>query len=374
MAERVHLIRVALQNALNRVAAGKLRSSRERGKGLYMKVNVEFRRCQTCGRVEKVATSAVIVEGSHSEKCTNEQEKWLVFTAAEDWKPPENGAKLRQVILPTATFSDHITNYAIGFVKLIDEGGVEDAVCAGSGTLVKLGKVHGILTAAHVLEDLPSQGRVGLAKFFGSEVHYRKQTIEMDYSKKLIVRGKGAASDGPDIAFLRLPDKDIGWLEAIQSFYNLGLHQDDSSKDPPAPNSVYCMVGAIDERTKDLPGERPGERRKGFEAIMTDGNIMWERDTENVSLIAIKPKVYPDFTLPNGFGGTSGGGLWQIYFKENDGKTEYSGVRLVGVPFYQSEVGQDGFRTITCHSQKDIYGLLLNTIVENWPEETESEK
>jgi hypothetical protein len=65
------------------------------------------------------------------------------------------------VTIPTAGIGNAVAPFTIGFVKLKVHDRVEDAVGAGSGTLVTVGKVSGILTAAHVLDNLPSQGEVG---------------------------------------------------------------------------------------------------------------------------------------------------------------------------------------------------------------------
>ncbi len=61
----------------------------------------------------------------------------------------------RTITIPTAGVSDAMAAYTIGFAKLEILGCIEDAVCASSGTLVSVGKVRGILTAAHVLAALP---------------------------------------------------------------------------------------------------------------------------------------------------------------------------------------------------------------------------
>lgn len=331
---------------------------------------IEFRRCQKCGQIEKASTGEAVVKGEHSDKCDNEQEKWTVFTAADDWKPKVDQAPPSEIIIPTSSLGDDIANYSIGFVKFLHHNGSEDAVCAGSGTLVRVGKVHGILTATHVLENLPSSGQVGLAQFFGRTVHFRKQTFNMDHAETIMVGGKGNAPSGPDLGFLRLATKDAAWLAAIQSFYNMQLHSSDHTKEPPAPNSVYVIVGAIDERTKNLPAERPGEYRKGFEAIITDSNMMWFGKNGGFTLVGMKPKSYPDFSLPGDFGGTSGGGLWQIYFNAKDGKVVVVAKHLIGVPFHQGAIERDGRRTLTCHSAPDIFEHLLQKIVEKWPDQT----
>jgi hypothetical protein len=44
-----------------------------------------------------------------------------------------------------------------------NRNGQQQPVSAGSGTLVTVGKVQGILTAAHVLDVLPDDGAVAIA-------------------------------------------------------------------------------------------------------------------------------------------------------------------------------------------------------------------
>jgi hypothetical protein len=329
----------------------------------------EFRRCQKCGQIERVSDDKLMLEGKHSNACDNEIEKWTRFTKPMDWQPAV-GAVPREVLIPTAAFSDYISNFAIGFVRLEVKDNIEDAICAGTGTLVKLGAVHGILTAAHVLQALPTDGEVGLSQFFGSQISYRRQTIRMERTSSILIGGHENAPNGPDIAFLRLSNNDVGWLSAILSFYNLGMHRDDNKESAPTAHSELCIVGAIDERTRDLPPEREGERRKGFEAIITDANLIKAVDSDVASTITVKPKKYPDFTLPGNYGGTSGGALWRVFFSEIDGKIAFSKAQLAGVPFYQSASDKDGLRTLTCHSVTDIYGQLLEKIVETWPKET----
>ena len=60
----------------------------------------------------------------------------------------------RIVKIPTADISREISNYTIGLAILIVHDRVEDASLCGTGTLVSVGKVHGLLTAAHVLDAL----------------------------------------------------------------------------------------------------------------------------------------------------------------------------------------------------------------------------
>jgi hypothetical protein len=94
----------------------------------------------------------------------------------------------RKIQIPTAQISRDISDYTIGLAKLTVHDGVEDATCAGSATLVTVGQVHGLLTAAHVLtEALPTTGAVGIILFrYG---YLQKQVIEMENAKLLTIRG-----------------------------------------------------------------------------------------------------------------------------------------------------------------------------------------
>jgi hypothetical protein len=78
-------------------------------------------------------------------------------------------------LIPIAGSS--IAPFSIAFAKLNVVGGEEDATPAGSGALVTVGSLHGILTAAHVLEALPDHGEVGLIRFTSNPT-IQKQTID----------------------------------------------------------------------------------------------------------------------------------------------------------------------------------------------------
>jgi len=275
----------------------------------------------------------------------------------------------RIVTIPTAGIGEVVAAYTIGFVKLEVHDRVEDAVGAGSGTLVSVGKVNGILTAAHVLDNLPDRGTVGIVEYRGESVHYRKQTIEMADTTKIALRGDAFGPDGPDLGFLRLPAVSVGWLAAIGSFYNLLKHRSDDPNPPPSPHSVDAIVGMIDERTKDLPAERPRERRKGFEALFSNGTISATREVDGYDLLDFVPTDYPDFKLPGNYQGTSGGALWRIYLKLNGEAPKIAAARLWGVPFYQTKNG-NGSHTLTCHGMGGVYGRLVDAVVEKWPEDT----
>jgi hypothetical protein len=156
----------------------------------------------------------------------------------------------KKVLLSTEQISKDISNFIIGFARLTVENKVEDAVSAGSGSLVTVGSLHGILTAAHVLDALPKAGRVGLVTYANNPGRFDRQAIMMQHTGSVVMRGIKFGPIGPDLGFLRLPEQEIGWLKAKNSFYNLTKHRTDvlANKEP-AQAHVDSVTGIIHEMT-----------------------------------------------------------------------------------------------------------------------------
>jgi hypothetical protein len=72
--------------------------------------------------------------------------------------------------------------------------------------------------------------------------------------------------------------------------------------------------------------------------------------------------------LPGEYGGTSGGAVWRIYLKVDGEKADIAGVRLWGMPYYQTK--SETRHVLTCHGLGGVYSALLDAIVAEWPEET----
>lgn len=68
----------------------------------------------------------------------------------------------KQFLRGTEQISKETAYYTMGFVQLTRDRNIEEATSAGSGTFVRIGSLHGVLTAAHVLENLPTSGTVGV--------------------------------------------------------------------------------------------------------------------------------------------------------------------------------------------------------------------
>jgi hypothetical protein len=123
-----------------------------------------------------------------------------------------------------------IIDYLIGIVRIIGNEPKEDAILIGSGTLVDINGTFGILTAQHVIDELPRHGNLGL--IISEQVH--RPTIDANvliYSR--MGRGRDP-STGPDLGFIKLPNSIISILKAYKSFYNVTKSRNRVLDNPPA--------------------------------------------------------------------------------------------------------------------------------------------
>lgn len=313
-------------------------------------------------------------------KLANELSGLTVLEAAElarrleqKWQPSkvmQPAMPRREFKIPTADISRAIANFTLGFVRVTVRDNVEDAESAGSGSLISVGPIQGILTAAHVLEHLPDKGNVGLVLYQDDPAKFGKRVIDMQHAEKLMLGGEASGVAGPDLGFLRLPPNTVAALGAVLSFYNLSKRQDDVlANRAPTPSYSDAIVGMISELTEDVPTERPRVRRKSFTAIFGPGTSSAITEANGYDLFDFEVTSSPDFKLPNSFGGTSGGAVWRFYIAEKDGAASVVDSRLVGVPFF--ETPRDGKMITSCHGPKSIYRVLADAIVKRWPEDGE---
>lgn len=256
-----------------------------------------------------------------------------------------------------------ISDFTVSFAILGNRGGTEDADAAGSGSLVTVGSVDGILTAAHVLRYLPDQGEVGLIRFPRNPSIVQKQTIDMGQAQKVTISADAFGTEGPDLGFLRLPPKNVGALKATNVFFNLGMRQAAVlACDQPDSSYFEGISGVIAEWTTDLPPERRLTRVKGFHALFGVGLVVREHESNGFDLFDFEVTYDSGSESPDSFGGMSGGALWRVHCtKDDNGQLSISGKKIFGVAFYQSKLS-DKKRIITCHGPRSVYGHLIDAI------------
>ena len=254
-----------------------------------------------------------------------------------------------------------LLDYAVGFVK-IPQGGA-DALLAGSGTLVSASGVYCILTAAHVITELPKSGPLGLILSNRIERPFHRLDVDMQLAeKKVIARGREDAN-GPDLGLLILSSTDVRRIEATgKSFYNLSKRRDCLIADPPPLNTDSRLVlsGFVDEWTRNAAPERDFLWVKIFQGLFALAGLTGQRREGEFDYLSLRVDCDEAYKGPQSFKGCSGGGVWQPVLGKRGDRLEVEWL-FVGVAFYESSI-EGNRRSIECHGRKSIYEIAVREI------------
>lgn len=158
-------------------------------------------------------------------------------------------------------------HYMIEFVR-IGRGGLplQDTVSLGSGTLVELAGVRGIVTAAHVLKALQEQDHVGIVRF-GGGLNNQRLRLSVELLDSVAIGGEEAGEAGPDIAFIRLPPEET--LASTNVFYSPEAHSaaiDRRSADY-GDSQLRFAMGVLETETRQLHGRMDGAERASLSSV-----------------------------------------------------------------------------------------------------------
>jgi hypothetical protein len=265
-------------------------------------------------------------------------------------------AELRSIF---PAVNDSISDYAIGFAKFV---GSEDAIIAGSGTLVAFRGRHAILTADHVLDVLPDTGSVGLIlpTRYGPQLH--RAILDMGVKRKITIGRASYDHSGPDLGLVLLAPTDVSRLPSTKVFYSLDKRLDTMRTAPrPIDMGGWFLAGMIGERTSDLDPERGFARVKAFRGFTGAGVVVAEHERAGFDYLEFQAKYDAAYEGPESFGGVSGGGLWQAVFELHNETLSLVEVLLSGVAFFQSAIADD-IRTIFCHGRQSVYELVAREL------------
>lgn len=264
----------------------------------------------------------------------------------------ETEAMARNLLARSAS---ELADYSIGFVKLYEGESSIDGELGGSGTLVSINGRYAILTADHVLENLPNTGNVGLIlpTRYGAQLH--RVTLNMALAQKVRIARGTVESDGPDIGVLLIPTPIVSTIKASKSFYNLDKKNPEGSDSLPIDRGFWLLCGMAHEWTRDTSPEHGYQKVKIFRGICGAGIVSSERSVGEFDYLDFETTYDGAYEGPESYGGFSGGGLWQIdVAKTQNGELVIKDKILSGVIFYQSAL-ENNCRTIVCHGRRSVY-------------------
>jgi hypothetical protein len=238
----------------------------------------------------------------------------------------------------------------------------------GSGTLLSVGRIDGILTAAHVWDDILNRklkenlDELGLLQFPIRATQAQRLRLKLSHADAVMMGSPPFDEFGPDLAFVRLPIVTANALKADSSFVNFDKQIATAfSAVAEGAKTHDAVVGVVADWKRDT-------RDDGkliitpIEALHNVGKAQPIAPAQGFDRMQFTPLPATDFTLPKTYGGSSGGGLWRAL---TDEKNVYFEKRLMGVAFYEERT-KDGSLDIICHGPESIYAKLARAIQSRW--------
>jgi hypothetical protein len=258
----------------------------------------------------------------------------------------------------------NLSRYSMGFLELFPPDRV---ALRGSGTLVRLGKTYGILTAAHVWQVVSKLPKVGIYLYppRGREVHAITEDIQL--LDAVSFGNKNDDQFGPDIAFVRLRPSKATSIEKYATFLSLERNEEKATA-PAADDSktMDAVAGGVDElgQKENVLGNRKLVIQNsvllcGHAEKIADGHDGFDR-------MEFTPSLGPEFVPPSSYGGMSGGGCFRVYFPSSGiGTPEPIAFHLLGVAFYET-TNENKPDKLICHGPVSLHEKLIPAVREKW--------
>jgi hypothetical protein len=255
--------------------------------------------------------------------------------------------------------------FTIGFVRPVGDRGEP----FGSGTLITFGAFEGVLTAAHVLDEIAKCGEIGILEFPVRRDQMQRLRIKFANLDYIRIGNAPYGEHGPDLAFLKLPALTASALKANSSFVSFEKQAMTAFAAPPTGMGKLDSVVGVIENWRRQQIEQKTLIITPIESLLNVGTATEIAPADGYDRFQFEPLKSQDFKPPQSYGGTSGGGFWRSFRRKNpDGTVHFDQLRLMGVAFFETEEIK-GQRNIICHGPTSIYRLLADKIRAKWHRE-----
>jgi hypothetical protein len=246
----------------------------------------------------------------------------------------------------------HVRLFTVGFVRRDPPA----PAVLGSGVLLTVGQISGILTCAHVAEMYRNRSEIGLLRFSRDNI-LQMLTLQLGDTHTVYVAENLGDPYAFDLAFTRLPAGLVATLNATSVFLNWELNMRKlTAGEPKYDRHVDAVFGLVDEFSGE-PKRHGGLITTPMQGILTPGHVVAREN----GVMTLECMDYNVPQLPESFGGTSGGGLWRLYLAdESDGSYRALDTRLVGIASFQRDATH-----IMCQAIERIEECLVPSIRQN---------
>lgn len=260
--------------------------------------------------------------------------------------------------VPSELFNElvrEIGNYSVALARMSGNDPATFQIL-GSGTCVRRGQYHGILTAHHVLHAQNRPVRLGVEGpdrifFLGKNGHVPVQPQQALVEQPLGVP-EGDGDFGPDLTFIPLPTDSS--LRGTGSFWNLDQDPDEIIRT--FANDRTCIVNTGYPAAKYSRTDGPNTIHaavtlQGGAGALIEGDVV-ERGEWDYINSECDYSTFPN--LLESYGGMSGGGIWSALLAGGPQSLRVKRFGLVGVNFWQTPK-QNNKCLIRGHFVRSIY-------------------
>ena len=250
-----------------------------------------------------------------------------------------------------------ISRYTVGFL----DRSADVPKSLGSATLIRFGAKEGLLTCAHVAHALETRSirgldHVGIVMFPAREGAIQNTIFNISHMAFTTIGEPPFGDRGPDIAFIELSPVHMATLKAQASIVDGDLQFEISKSPQPDAKCIQAVSGVIEQWTRAEP--RNDKTLAWMQGLTTVGHVNERFNDPGLDVIQFDIDPDQQIILPDSYGGTSGGGIWRLFY-ELDDKQEIKLIerRLLGVAFFQKP-GQ-----ILGHGPTAVYRHLRNKVL-----------
>ena len=228
---------------------------------------------------------------------------------------------------------------------------------------VRFGKVKGILTCAHALAANLGFDEVGILLFPAqSEADQRLRVRQVDLADNVAFANDKESENGPDLAFVRLPDHVLASIGARVSIIDGERQRAQWLAGEPERAAIGSLAFGVLAESTAKKVKRDGTPATTFRAPLILGDIADVGDANGFDVFRLHPrKELNDPPPKESYGGLSRNGVWQMFMNVDGNPAQ---IRLAGVIFYERLV-DDELHPIG-HGPRSIYGRLYEAIMERW--------
>jgi|GEM_PF-6334958 len=223
-----------------------------------------------------------------------------------------------------------ISNFAVGLVVRKPGKGSE---VLGSGVLASIEGRRGILTCGHVAETYANLTEIGVVRFVSVPGQQRRM-LQLGDTQTAIIQSSDSFSEKKevlDLAFTILPPDVAISIEAHGVFLNIEKNRAKlETLAAKLGKHLDAMLGLVAEFSQ-TPFIENREFISPMRGVLHSGHVCGQEN----GLLTFEAMRYNRHELPRSFGGMSGGGLWRIYFVENECETNIVAAVLCGIASWQ---------------------------------------